>query len=62
MKNSKKIISILYGVAFIVLPNLIRQDDWAFTLFTALIFVIGAFAIPPLITFMSNNKKDNYYK
>lgn len=62
MKNSNKIIPILYGVAFIILPNLIRQDDWGFTLFTAIIFVIGALALPPLITFMSNNKKDNYYK
>lgn len=62
MKKSEKFIPILYGVAFIILPNLIRRDDWGVTLFTALIFVIGAFALPPLFTFMSNDKKDKYYK
>lgn len=62
MKKSKEIISIFYGAAFIILPNLIRQDDWGFTLFTTLIFVIGAFALPSLFTFMSNDKKDKYYK
>lgn len=62
MKNSTKIQPILYGVANMIMVSLIRQDDWGFTLSTVLAFVVGAFIFPPLITFMSDNKKDSYYE
>lgn len=62
MKNTNKIKPILYWGASILLANLIHQDDWGFTFQTAIAFVFGAFILPPLITFMSDKKKDNHYK
>lgn len=62
MKNWNKIRSILYGGAAILIANLIHQDDWGFTLYVAIAFVIGGLTLPSLITFMSDNKKDTYYK
>lgn len=62
MKYFNKIKPILYGVASMLFVSLIRQDDWRFTLSTVIAFVVGAFVLPPLITFMSDNKKDTYLK
>ena len=62
MKKIEKIKSVLFGGSLILLSNLISQNDWGFTLVTAIIFIVGAFILPPLITFMSDSKKDNYYK
>lgn len=62
MKHLNKIRSILYGAASILLANVIRQDDWGFTFYVAIIFIIGALILPPLITFMSDKKKDRYYE
>jgi hypothetical protein len=53
---------ILYGGAIILITNLIIQDDWDITLFSAIIFVLGGLILPPLFRFMSNIKKDNRYK
>ena len=36
MKDTNKIKAILYGGATILLANLIQQDDWFFTLYTAI--------------------------
>lgn len=62
MKHLNKIRPILYGAAGISLANVIRQDDWDFTFYVAIIFIIGALILPPLITFMSDQKKDTYYE
>lgn len=60
MKNTDKITSILYGVVSMLFISFIRQDGWRFTFSTVVAFVVGAFVLPPLITFMSDDKKDNY--
>lgn len=57
MKNLNKMKPILYGVANMIFISLIRQDDWGFTLSTVIAFIVGAFIFPPLITFMSDEKR-----
>lgn len=62
MNYSSKIKPILSGVASMIVVSLIHQDDWDFTLSIVIAFVAGVFILPPLITLMSDNKKDTYYK
>ncbi len=62
MKISKKIKPILYSVGNMILVSFIRQDDLGFTFSTVLAFIVGTFVFPPLFTFMSDQKKDTYYK
>ena len=62
MKNINKIEPLLYGLVFLLLTSRNRQDDWRFTLSTAVIFLIGALTLPTLIRFMSDQKKDSHYK
>lgn len=62
MNYLNNIRSILFGGATILLANLFHQDDWGFTLFIAIVFVVGGLTLPPLIRFMSDGKKDTYYK
>lgn len=62
MKNLSKIKSLLYGAATIILWNLIIQDDWEAALLAAGILLVGGIIIEPLVTFMTNNKKNQYYK
>lgn len=53
----------LYGGVFILVSNLITLGgNWGITFFGAITFVIGGIALPPLINFMSNKRKDNLYK
>lgn len=62
MKRFNKVRPLLYGGAIIILANLMIQDDWGLTLFSAIAFVIGGLILPRIITFMSDNKKDSDYK
>ena len=58
MKLSKKISGGLYAAIILIIGNLIVQDDWSIVLFVAGVFVIGGIIWRPLITFMSDEKKD----
>lgn len=61
MKKLSKLKSLLYGTGTILIGNLIVRDDWEPVLIAAGIFLIGGFIIKPLVTFMTNNKKNEYY-
>lgn len=53
----------LYGGVFILVSNLITSGgNWGITFFSAITFVIGGIALPPLVNFMSNKRKDDRYK
>jgi len=47
-----------YGASFILLSNLIFQNNMREALFIAILFIILSLTLPPLITFMSegNNR------
>lgn len=60
MKYYNQFKPVLYGGATILVANLIYQEDWSFTLLTAVAFAIGALIVPPVITFMSDYKKDSH--
>lgn len=62
MKNINKIEPILYGLAFLLFISRNRQDDWRFTLSTAVVFLVGSLTLPALIRFMTNQKQDTHYK
>lgn len=61
MKKLSKLKSLLYGTGTILIGNLIVRDDWEPVLIAAGIFLIGGFIVKPLMNFMTNNKKNEYY-
>jgi uncharacterized membrane protein YecN with MAPEG domain len=51
-----------YGASFILISDLILQNNMKESLFIAIVFLILSLTLPPLFTFMSDEKIDNRYK
>ena len=48
----KTVVSVAVGM---VIGNIIFQEDWGLVIGTAILFVVLAIILPPLITFMSDD-------
>lgn len=51
-----------YGASFILIGDLIFQDNMKESLSAAILFIILSLTLPPLITFMSGDDGNNRYK
>lgn len=55
MKFFNKYKNVLSVAAGMVIGNIISQEDWGLAIGTAVLFVVLAIILPPLITFMSDD-------
>jgi len=62
MKLSRRIKDLLLNGLSVLALNLVFQRDWGPVLFGVIGFIVVALISPYLITFMSNEKRDNRYK
>ena len=62
MNISERTKGILFNGIVVLALNLIFQRDWGPVLFGVIFFIVGALIFPYLITFMSDEKRDNRYK
>lgn len=62
MEIPERMKHLLLSGASVLGMNLIFQRSWGSIILGVTITIVGGIVLPPLVTFMTNEQKDNRYK